>query len=129
MPVNAIDPFGYARSGRPGYPKTIARNPMASRSRSPVTSGRESRHPGFRIRGKTGERFQGFYIYRNDRLCRWGVVGTANPRLQRQLARVVLDDSTAIGKFLTMNPEKQVCGSSPSSGTRWPRGGDRRDDF
>lgn len=107
-PVRPIDPFGYAASGRPGYPKTIV-----------ATSGGQqvalqchiwppkTDIPGFRIQGKSGDRFQGFYIYRNDRLLQvggWSEV--ANQSLQRQLARVVINDASALGGLLTMNPEK-----------------------
>jgi len=107
-PVRPIDPFGYATSGRPGYPKTIM-----------ATSGSEevalqchiwppkTDIPGFRMQGKSGDRFQGFYIYRNDRLLQvGGWSDVANHSLQRQLARVVIDDGSAIGNLLTMNPEK-----------------------
>lgn len=107
-PVKAIDPLGYATSGRPGYPKTIVA----------AAGGHEVRlecHiwpaktdiPGYRIQGKSGEKFQGFYIYRNDRLLQvGGWSDAANHTVQRQLARVVIDDASAIGTLLTMNPEK-----------------------
>ncbi|MFI6827895.1 ATP-binding protein [Kribbella sp. NPDC050241] len=107
-PVKAIDPFAYARSGHPDYPRTIVaesggqRIAMHCHIWPPKVD-----IPGFRINGKPGDRFQGFYIYRNDRLLQvggWSAI--ANFSLQRQLARVVLDDEAAIGSFLTMNPEK-----------------------
>ncbi|MFC4949053.1 ATP-binding protein [Pseudonocardia sp. GCM10023141] len=107
-PVKAIDPFCYANSGRPGYPKTI----VATAGRQEVAlqchiwPGKTD-IPGFRIKGKSGDKFQGFYIYRNDRLLQvggWSEV--ANESVQRQLGRVVIDDALAIGTFLTMNPEK-----------------------
>lgn len=107
-PVKAIDPFGYATSGRPGYPRTIV-----------ATSGShdvklechiwpaKTDIPGYRIQGKSGEKFQGFYIYRNDRLLQaGGWSAAANPSVHRQLARVIIDDASAIGSLLTMNPEK-----------------------
>jgi len=107
-PVKPIDPFGYANSGRPGYPKTIV---ATSGSQEVVLQCHiwppKTDIPGFRIQGKSGDRFQGFYIYRNDRLLQvggWSEV--ANQSLQRQLARVVIDGASAIGTLLTMNPEK-----------------------
>ena len=107
-PVRAIDPFGYASSGHPDYPKTIVAESQGQRVALQCHIWPPKVDiPGFRIMGKSGERFQGFYIYRNDRLLQvggWSQV--ANPSVQRQLARVVLDDETAIGSFLTMNPEK-----------------------
>jgi hypothetical protein len=107
-PVRAIDPFGYARSGHPDYPKAIVAESGGQRVvlHCHIWPPKVD-IPGFRIKGRSGERFQGFYIYRNDRLLQiggWSEV--ANSSVQRQLARVVLDDEAAIGFFLTMNPEK-----------------------
>jgi len=107
-PVKPIDPFAYARSGHPDYPKEI----VAESSGQRVALQCHIWPPkadisGFRINGKPGDRFQGFYIYRNDRLLQvggWSEV--ANSSIHRQLARVVLDEESAIGSFLTMNPEK-----------------------
>lgn len=109
IPVAAIDPFAYATSGHPSYPKELVATVAGKRvamtchvwpAKSDVT--------GFRIGSKTGEAHQGFFIYRNDRLLQAGGWSeTANPTRSRQLARVVLDDAGAIGSFLTMNPEKQ----------------------
>jgi hypothetical protein len=108
VPVLPIDPFGYATSGHPSYPKVLVAKAGEAVTRltchiwpakSDVT--------GFRIGTKSGEKFQGFYIYRNDRLLQvggWSHI--ANRATSRQLARVVLEDSSAIGPFLTMNPEK-----------------------
>lgn len=107
-PVQAIDPFGYAISGRPGYPKTITATAGSQQVElqchiwPPKTD-----IPGFRIQGRPGARYQGFFIYRNDRLLQLGGWSdVANPTTQRQLARVVIDDQAAIGTLLTMNPEK-----------------------
>lgn len=107
-PVRPIDPFGYATSGRPGYPKTIvaAAGNHDVRLQCHVWPAKTD-IPGYRIQGKSGERFQGFYIYRADRLLQiGGWSGAAVPSVQRQLARVVVDDASAIGSLLTMNPEK-----------------------
>ena len=47
------------------------------------------------------------YIYRHDRLLQVGGWShTATPMPARQLARVVIEDTGAIGPFVTMNPEK-----------------------
>lgn len=108
VPVAFIDPFSYAASGHPGYPKTLIATlgelsiPMVCHiwpSRSDRT--------GYRIGTRSGDQFQGFFIYRNDRLLQaggWSDLANRSPR--RQLARVVIDDISAIGPFVTMNPEK-----------------------
>ncbi len=108
VPVTAIDPFGYANSGRPGYPKKlVARAAGKSVDLACHIWPPKSDVTGFRIAGKPGEHYQGFFIYRNDRLLQaggWSDVAMPSP--SRQLARVVLDDGSAIGSFVTMNPEK-----------------------
>ncbi|EGD53289.1 ATP-binding protein [Gordonia neofelifaecis] len=108
VPILPIDPFGYSISGHPEYPKDLFAKAGDARvkltchiwpAKSDVT--------GFRIGAKSGEQFQGFYIYRNDRLLQIGGWSeTATPSAARQLARVVLEDTGAIGPFVTMNPEK-----------------------
>lgn len=108
VPVRAIDPLGYASSGHPEYPKELIAKAGDTRvkltchvwpAKSDVT--------GFRIGTRSGENYQGFYIYRNDRLLQvGGWSDTTTPTAARQLARVVLDETGAIGPFVTMNPEK-----------------------
>lgn len=108
IPVMPIDPFGYATSGHPEYPKDLVAK--AGETRVQLTCHvwpAKSDVTGFRIGTKSGEQFQGFYIYRNDRLLQiGGWSDTATPTSTRQLARVVLEDTGAIGPFVTMNPEK-----------------------
>ncbi|MBY6363256.1 ATP-binding protein [Rhodococcoides corynebacterioides] len=108
LPVRAVDPFGYAQSGNPDYPKTLTAR-VGSQSvalQCHIWPGKAD-IPGFRISGKAGDAFQGFYVYRNDRLLQVGgwseVVNTSK---QRQLARILIEGSEAIGSLLTMNPEK-----------------------
>jgi hypothetical protein len=108
IPVMPIDPFGYMTSGHPEYPKDLVAK--AGETKVKLTCHvwpAKSDVTGFRIGTKTGEQFQGFYIYRNDRLLQiGGWSDTATPTSARQLARVVLEDTGAIGPFVTMNPEK-----------------------
>lgn len=108
VPILPIDPFGYVTSGHPGYPKNLIAT--AGEARVKLTCHiwpAKSDVTGFRIGSKSGEQFQGFYIYRNDRLLQiGGWSDTATPTPARQLARVVLEDSGAVGPFVTMNPEK-----------------------
>jgi len=108
IPVLSIDPFGYTTSGHPEYPKDL----VAKVGDTEVTLvchvwPAKTDITGFRIGSKPGEHFQGFYIYRNDRLLQaGGWSDTASPSPARQLARVVLEGTGAIGSLLTMNPEK-----------------------
>jgi hypothetical protein len=108
VPVSPIDPVGYAVSGHPGYPKTLLA--QADDTKIALTCHiwpAKSDVTGFRIGGRAGERYQGFFFYRGDRLLQaGGWSDTANPGPGRQLARVVLDDSAAVGSLVTMNPEK-----------------------
>lgn len=108
VPVTPIDPFAYTSTGHPGYPKRlIARAEEKSVDLICHIWPPKTDVTGFRIGGRPGEQYQGFFIYRNDRLLQaggWAEVAMPSP--PRQLARVVLDDVSAIGSFVTMNPEK-----------------------
>lgn len=108
VPILPIDPFGYITSGHPGYPKDLIAT--AGEVKVKLTCHiwpAKVDVTGYRIGTKSGEQFQGFYIYRHDRLLQVGGWShTATPTPARQLARVVLEDTGAIGPFVTMNPEK-----------------------
>lgn len=116
IPVLPIDPFGYVASGHPGYPKTI----VAEADGRAVNMTchiwpAKSDMTGYRFGTKGGERFQGFYIYRHDRLLQiggWSDAAHEGPA--RQLARVLIDDDGALGTLLTMNPEKSGMKFEPS---------------
>ncbi|MCD2441444.1 ATP-binding protein [Agromyces sp. SYSU K20354] len=116
IPVLPIDPFSYASSGNPRYPKKL----MASGANHTVEMSchiwpAKADVTGFRIGSKTGEKFQGFYIYRHDRLLQaGGWSDAAHEAPARQLARVLIDDDGALGTFLTMNPEKSGMKFEPS---------------
>jgi hypothetical protein len=108
VPVLPIDPFGYRASGHPDYPKVLVARAGGKRVKLTchIWPGKTD-VTGFRMGARSGEHFQGFFIFRHDRLLQaGGWSDTANSSPARQLARVVLDDSNAIGSFLTMNPEK-----------------------
>jgi hypothetical protein len=106
--VEAIDPFAYVKSGRNDYPRTL----LASNAR-----GRVSLHchvwPGrsndarFRLKGGRPSAFQGFFIYRNDRLIQtggWQNVTSAKEELQ--LARVAVEIPSNASGLFELNPEK-----------------------
>lgn len=91
--IEPIDPFAYARSGVRGYPKVLtARHgseflPMVCHI---WPAGSDSHC--FRLAGAPIDRFQGFYMYRNDRLLSaGGWAGVTSESKQRRLARVAID--------------------------------------
>ena len=114
--ISAIDPFGYQATGHPGYPRVLVAQLDLSRfvdvkchiwpAKTDVA--------GFRMGMKTGDHFQGFYVYRADRLLQiggWNEAKTRQP--ERQLARVAIDDDSIIGTEITMTPEKRAIQFSP----------------
>lgn len=107
--VIAVDPFGYLRAGRLGYPKKL---PVRLDSETVelhchIWPPRSSR-PEFRIPYLAHpHRGQGFYFYRNDRLLQaGGWNGVLQPESRLQLARVAVDVNARLKGHLSMNPEK-----------------------
>ncbi|MFD2474737.1 ATP-binding protein [Amycolatopsis silviterrae] len=108
VPVSAVNPFGYLKSGRPGYPKDLVTTSGDHKIefRCHIWPGR-SRTEEFRVRDAPVNH-QGIYFYRNDRLLQaggeWAGLHTIDPALQ--LARIAVDiDDDILGLF-RMNPEK-----------------------
>ncbi len=106
--VTAIDPLGFNASGASGYPQVLLAAvgdgtvQLECHILPPKSSG-----PSFRLYGRDGAEFQGFYIYRSDRLLQvggWNEVITKDKG--RALARVVIDDFPSLSRFVRMNPEK-----------------------
>ncbi len=106
--VEPINPFGYLRSGRARYPRTLTID-LESRKLDltcHIWPGR-SQLPGFRLPGAAPDAHQGFYFYRNDRLLQVGAWnGVIHPERHLQLARVCVDIDDSLSEFFTMNPEK-----------------------
>lgn len=107
--VVAIDPFGYVRSGRSGYPRRLLVN-LDSKTvelECHIWQPRSSR-PEFRIPYSDSRHWgQGFYFYRNDRLLQaGGWNGVVQPERALQLARVSVDVEDRLEDHLSMNPEK-----------------------
>jgi hypothetical protein len=111
--VDAIDPFGYRRSGDADFPivlKAAVRGCELALT-CHIWPAR-SELLGFRLDGNP-ERHQGFFFYRNDRLLQlgdWKGVAISHRRLQ--LARVCVDISPALDLF-TMNMEKNAVQPKP----------------
>jgi hypothetical protein len=106
--IEPINPFGYLRSGKGGYPKTVTtqwRDHQLSLV-CHIWPGR-SQLPNFRLPGGRPEEFQGFFFYRNQRLLqRGGWNGLVNPERNLQLARVAIDIDESLDELFSMNPEK-----------------------
>lgn len=106
--VKPLDPFGYRRSGRAGYPKELITKTdgLSISFHCHVWPGR-SNVQEFKLPNGP-ERRQGLYIYRRDRLLHaggdWGGLTTPDKRLQ--LARVAVDIDEDVLRLFTMNPEK-----------------------
>lgn len=105
--VKPIDPFAYARSGAAGYPKTLlARFGTSTIPLEchiwPGRSGSES----FHLTGGTIDSFQGFYLYRHNRLLSAGGWLEVTPEhKRRRLARVAIDIEDHLDAFI-MSAEK-----------------------
>ncbi|WP_225850934.1 ATP-binding protein [Streptomyces sp. HPF1205] len=106
--VNSIDPFGYVKPGKAGYPKEL----RAQQGDLPVVFRchiwpARSRMPEFSL--ITGaEKHQGLYFYRRSRLLQAGGNwdGVSVPARERQLARVEVDIDGLPTALVAMNPEK-----------------------
>jgi hypothetical protein len=105
--VEAINPFAYIQSGVRGYPKTLwagfdgRKIPLQCHI---WPGGSDSQY--FKLTGASVEKYQGFYLYRNNRLLApggWGGVVQENKR--RKLARVSIDIEDHLDAF-TMSMEK-----------------------
>lgn len=106
--IRAIDPFGYVKSGRNDYPRTLVASNTRGRLnlKCHIWTGR-SNDPNFRLQGGQPSEFQGFFIYRNDRLIQqggWQSVASAKDELQ--LARVAVDVPADASALFELNPEK-----------------------
>jgi hypothetical protein len=107
FPVEPINPFAYIQSGVRGYPKTLWANFDGKKIplQCHIWPG-SSDSQYFKLFGATVDRFQGFYLYRNDRLLSaggWGGVVDDNKR--RKLARVSIDIQDHLDAF-SMSMEK-----------------------
>ena len=107
--VGALDPFGYLKSGKAGYPKDLlaACDDIMVRFRCHIWPGR-SNLPQFRLLGGHPEQHQGLYFYRRNRLLQaggdWHGIAARDRRLQ--LARVEINIDGDVARLFKMNPEK-----------------------
>jgi hypothetical protein len=110
--VDAINPFGYSRTGHPDYPRSFTVS-LAGRSatlRCHIWPAR-STLTEFKL-GSVRTPHSGIYVYRGDRLIQaGGWHGTTPNRNDVQLARVEIDIDAVISAF-SMNPEKTAVQAS-----------------
>lgn len=99
--VEAVNPFGYKRSGKPGYPKEIvAQLPGDQVKLQCHIWPARSESPEYRLYGQPVENFQGLYLYRNKRLLSgggWG--GILQEHKSYKLARVAIDIDDHLDPF------------------------------
>lgn len=108
--VVPIDPFGYRPSGDPDFPQELEiRMPDGSEPIRAIAHiwPRSSQDPGFKIGGDPGEKFQGFFVYRRNRLLQiGGWCGLWADRRDWALARIELELTGTGPDHVTINPEK-----------------------
>lgn len=105
VPIYPLDPFGYRVTGAPGYPKTLTL-PDGTTLEGHVWTPR-SELPGSKFGTTRAAAFQGFYLYRNDRLLQvggWNDIVAADNDLQLARVRIELAPSPAPG--WRMSPQK-----------------------
>lgn len=108
--VSPVDPFGYPRSGDPDFPQPLTIvMPDGSEPLRAVAHvwPPNSQDPGFKIAGDPGGDYQGFFVYRRNRLLQaGGWAGLWADRPTWALARVEVDMTEEAAKHVAMNPEK-----------------------
>lgn len=114
FPVEPIDPFGYARSGAPGYPKILYApfNDKSVALHCHIWPAASDSHL-FKLQGGAADKYQGFYVYRNGRLLsvgQWN--GVVDETKQRRLARVSIDIQDSLDAF-DMTMEKSAVRMRP----------------
>ncbi|KQV06554.1 hypothetical protein ASC63_03765 [Leifsonia sp. Root112D2] len=109
--VDAVDPFSFSLWGMTGYPRTLI-GEIPGGSAVAATCHilpPNSESPAARLLGRRRTEWQGFYIYRNDRLLQAGGWNSMLAEHSRdyQLARVIIDVTPEMLSTLRMNPEKR----------------------
>lgn len=108
--VQPVDPFAFQSWGKSGYPVAIS---ASTESGALLTATcyilpPNSSSPAARLHGRNRSEWQGFYIYRHDRLLQCGGWLSLQPdgRNDLQLARVVVELTPDLSADVAMNPEK-----------------------
>lgn len=111
LTVAALNPFDFIVWGATGYPTRIS-GEIGNGESVGVTCyilPPFSKSPSALIMGKQRREWQGFYVYRHDRLLHWATwLGLeSEQKLDLQLARVVLDLDDVPDGLVSINPEKR----------------------
>lgn len=107
--VQPLDPFGYARSGAPGFPADLLVELPSDTitARAHVWPSTSRTDPGFILRADGPLETQGLYVYRHDRLLQaggWCSIARQSPELS--YARLAVDITESAEGHVTINPEK-----------------------
>ena len=107
--VTPLDPFGYDRTGVPGYPAELRVTLPEGHATAVahIWAERERSKPGYVLDGRGPLDTQGLYVYRRDRLLQ---VGGWNELAMRardlQYGRIALEITPETEHHITINPEK-----------------------
>ncbi|HHT41332.1 MAG TPA: ATP-binding protein [Actinomyces sp.] len=104
---DAINPFGYRKSGDPNYPLTLAENGRAGAPAITAHIWPKSKAHEFELGQRTDSGHQGFYIYDQGRLItKGGWYGyRTESRLLKNL-RIEISDPRILEKYITVSPQK-----------------------
>jgi hypothetical protein len=107
--VDPVDPFGYIAP--PGGGAVVDLQGMLDGQpielRAHVWPAAQADSPSFRLAARSGERSQGLYTYRNDRLLQaGGWNGIVHGSRDLAYARIEFDLDDVVARHATINPEK-----------------------
>ncbi len=106
--VTPLDPFGYANTGRSGYPRRLAI--VLHEGATDATLHVWPHAPStaeWLLGGQLPSETQGLYVYRHDRLLQAGGWGSlATPARDLAYARVAVDVDDVSAPHVRINPEK-----------------------
>ena len=122
--VTPLDPFAYAASGRPGYPKQLEFSLAEGSSTAQLhVWPHEPGSPQWQLGARPSTETQGLYVYRHDRLLQaggWGSLASASRDLSP--ARVALDIDDVLQPHIRINPEKTGVVLDPTLVQAWNTG-------
>jgi len=117
--VEALDPFGYRRTGRNGYPCSfqVRLNDGPPFQMAAHIWPAKSKDPEYRLGGGKVAARQGFYFYRNDRLIQaggWNGWREHDAEPHSSLARAAIDLPSELDSQFQLNVQKSKVEVPPS---------------